>query len=355
MNFKKIFEDKETYNYTQRVIEKSTWKKWKPHYVGNVGLLGIESVLTPKEITEATAYGDPLIELKVERGKLNSSGQIKIIEDAKARKPEAMNYLWLQFQNITRKGIFPKLGSLADRKKEKNYDKDIWTDWLGIAWADLFNKDNIMPAKEIAGVSALDGFELGRSEPGAALNNLANRFALLLKNSADMLWTDEITKGLTKVPGDTVKDIKQVKLDDHNIINNKLPVENISKETSLYTDLSNESQEFENIYKSSKEINTFLTRFKNSLNSQPFNVKLSNGDKISKSLIYLLGEQDNISNSISDIQRKFEKKDSSKIREFLSNLPSLLKDFNIDKEDFLMYAEDEVVLNKMKNLIKDIA
>jgi hypothetical protein len=367
--------------YNKKLTKYNKWSKWETH--GGPTGPGVESILNKFQLEKALAYGDPLIEIKFSRGKYNASGQIQIIKDAQQRKEEAMFYLWLQFQDVILKRWWGnRIGQNEKRKRKLGHNENLWQEWISICWADLFNLPHYFKAKEIAGVSALDGFDVKKGEPVAALSNLANRFGLLLGNSASALNEDEVTKGMTKTPFYTNEELEEKEYSEgiqykdrrwngkavrwYTAKENTDPdyqeyMEKKQEEGHLvyegFHQKSTEEEAFENILRNSKETETFLKKFEFAFSSSEIVKGIPN---IYQALLYAFGEPlkenekgvDVVANTLTDICKIFPKKDSFKIKSFLNSLPDFLTSFGIYNEDFMKYSKDHIIMSKMKDILK---
>jgi hypothetical protein len=356
MNFEKIREaaraakvyDDTTLN--DRILKNNKWTKWTSRG-GPLGP-GVESVLSKSDINEALSYGDKLIQN--DDGTPNVDGQVKIITDAKAGNRTAINYVWLQMQDvILDKFWHNRIGASDKRRRRMGHNQEVWNEWLTLCWADLSAPPHSAVSPEVAGISALDGFHLEKSAPFAAFSNLATRFGFLLRNAASVINDEEHRKGAKGTPFSDDGDASVLEYDAKYMDSKQSEEGSHAKST--------EDEVFESIFRDSKEAEGFFEAFTDIVSSDKSQAKAPAGTKMLEPFLYFLGEpfssdetgHSDYAKNLGDLFKRYPKEDNSALYKYVKyTFPTLLEEWGISMEEFLSYANDQTTNERLRKIVK---
>jgi hypothetical protein len=313
----------------------------------------------------AISYGEALIS--------TVPGQQQIIKDAKAGKKEAQDYLFIKFQKKI-------IGFFAMAKEETEDVLPITIDeWLSLAYEALTLEEGKQSA-DFWGKSALAGYDFEAAKiksptaaPEATLNVLADRYGRILQNVAKILG-DNINNrpDIRKKPGEDDEQFKARKdsislkpdsldrmiTDDSSRKDKTGPT---NKTVADMTDLATTKTDPANNNFDAKGEQDFLNKFKAAVSSPRLSKEMSDGSKLCQALLYRLGEplgdekDGNEKNaSVKEIVALFPAEEKNSVTVLLNNIPEFLEKNNISKEDMFEYASKAEVMDKMRNIIKQV-
>jgi hypothetical protein len=366
MKFKEVKEyDNSTLD--QRIEQHNRWKRWESRG-GPLGP-GVESILSKAEVAEAVAYGDPLI--RTDDDKPNIDGQVEILTNAKKLYKPAVNYLWLQMQDvILDKFWHNRVGQSDKRRRRMGHNSEVWTEWLTACYATLQNpmghNDGLIELG-VPGVSALEGFDLAKSAPFAAFSNFAKtRYGLMLKNTANTINYFEYMKGMTKVPF----------MSNDNEVNAAKAKKRIEPKVleydPKYMDAAQQKEDgisdptadaaFEAVFQNSEETDQFFEEFKDVLNDAKGIKTKGSGIEMLEAFLYLIDDEmgvekdgkKTVAEKWGDVLDNFPQEDRKEIQNMLRyKFPDILAENGMDMKTFLKYATDSVTGKRMAKLIRD--
>ena len=349
---KKIYDDA---TLDERIAKNNRWTRWTSRG-GPLGP-GVESVLKKAEVEAAVAYGDPLIQN--DDGSANVPGQVKIIEDAKAGNRVAMNYVWLQMQDIVLDKFWHnRIGASDKRRRRMGHNQEVWNEWLTTAWADLTSPPHQAISPEVAGISALDGFHLEKSAPFAAFSNLARRFSFLLGNSAVVMNDAEHRKGAKGTPftDETDEDRRGTTVLEYDP--KYMDAKQSEKEDQHK---STEDEAFERIFRDSKEAEGFFEAFTDIMEDDRSKEKGPEGTSVLEPFLYFIGEpisedgsgKHEYAKNLGALFGRYPKKDNPVLYKYVKRVfPEMLEEWGIDMEEFLKYANDQDSNARMRRIVK---
>jgi hypothetical protein len=370
MNFLRIAEaarvvapkDYDDATLDDRIAKNNKWQRWTSRG-GPLGP-GVESTISAADLKAAVAYGDPLIQN--DNGTPNIDGQVKIIADAKAGNTNATNYIWLQMQDVILDKFWHKrIGSSDKRRRRMGHNPDVWDEWLTTAWADLMSPPHQNISPEISGISALDGFHLEKSAPFAAFSNLAKRYGFLLSNSAAVMNTNDHRKGATGTPflddEEESETTGKKKKQEPSVVSYDPKFMDAKKEEVGDHKNDTEDAVFEEIFRSSQDAEGFFEAIEDIVNDVASQTKGPAGTKMLEPFLYFVGEPMGKDESglevhaktLGQLFKKFPEKDGSALYKYVKyTFPKMLKEWGINMEEFLKYANDDVTNARIRKIIK---